>query len=252
MTIFIFVFGLAIGSFLDCLVYRLNKKKKIWKEFLTGRSYCSKCKHQLAWFENIPLFSFIFLRGKCRWCHSPIGWHYPLVELATGIITVLVVFQRWPDGLSCKELLGGVFYLLIAYALIAIFLSDLRYWTIPDQITYPALIISFIFIFLNKDYLNIFVGLVSAAFFIFLVLITKEKGMGWGDVKLAGLMGLFLGFPRLVVALYLAFLTGAVVGVILILLGKKKFKSEIPFGPFLVGAAFIALFWGERIWQFFL
>jgi len=256
----IFFLGLALGSFSNCLVYRLNEGKS-----LRGRSYCPKCKKQLLWHDNIPLASFIFLKGKCRFCHSPIGVHYPLVELSTGVLS-LIVYRfsitnqisnfaspppRWPNGL-----LEGVFYLLITWALIAIFLSDLKYRTIPDQIVYPAMALVIILhlrgvsppsagpLHLGGVLLS---GLGAALFFGLLVLVTRGKGMGLGDVKLAGLMGLFLGFPQIVVALYLAFLTGATVGVILILLGKKKFRSQISFGPFLVVVTFIAWFWGEKI-----
>jgi len=149
-----------------------------------------------------------------------------------------------------------MFYLLITWALIAIFLSDLKYRTIPDQIVYPAMALVIILhlrgvsppsagpLHLGGVLLS---GLGAALFFGLLVLVTRGKGMGLGDVKLAGLMGLFLGFPQIVVALYLAFLTGATVGVILILLGKKKFRSQISFGPFLVVVTFIAWFWGEKI-----
>jgi leader peptidase (prepilin peptidase)/N-methyltransferase len=207
--ILLFFLGLAVGSFISCLVFRVNQENRL-KGLLKGRSYCPKCKKQLFWYDNIPLISFIFLKGRCRWCHSPIGVHYPLVELATGLATLFVFFHlagvevvaspppRWPNGL-----LGGV----------------------------------------------LLSGFGAAGFFWLLVLITRGKGMGWGDVKLAGLMGLFLGYPQIIVALYLAFLTGATAGVILILLGKKKFKSQISFGPFLVGSTFIAWFWGEKIWH---
>jgi len=150
--ILLFFLGLAVGSFISCLVFRVNQENRL-KGLLKGRSYCPKCKKQLFWYDNIPLISFIFLKGRCRWCHSPIGVHYPLVELATGLATLFVFFHlagvevvaspppRWPNGL-----LGGVFFsLLITYALIAIFLTDLRYRTIPDQIIYPAIALVIIF-----------------------------------------------------------------------------------------------------------
>ena len=144
-----------------------------------------------------------------------------------------------------------IYNLLIAYALVAIFISDLRYRTIPDQITYPAMFVAFIWLIIYGQWLMILAGLVAAGFFFLLVLLTRFRGMGLGDVKLAGLMGLFLGFPGIITALYLAFLTGATAGVILILLGKKKFKSQISFGPFLVLATLITWFWGEKIWHLF-
>ncbi|MCX6726095.1 MAG: prepilin peptidase [Candidatus Shapirobacteria bacterium] len=262
MTIFIFVFGIAIGSFIDCLVYRLNKEKNFWKRFLKGRSYCPRCKHQLAWFENIPLCSFFLQKGKCRHCHSLISWRYPLVELFTGLIFV-GVYKWWliPNfnpssdfyifiSLFCQK--QTYLYLYIFLVLLAVFLSDLFYWTIPDQITFPAILIFFIWNIIQGQWLSILAGLAGVIFFLLLVFLTKGKGMGLGDVKLVGLMGLFLGFPRLIVALYLAFLTGAITGVILILIKKKRIDSRIPFGPFLALSAFVALFWGEKIWQFFL
>jgi len=261
IMIFLFVCGLLIGSFLNCLVYRVNEEDSL-KGLLKGRSYCPKCKKQLLWFDNIPLLSFIFLKGKCRWCHSPIGVHYPLVELTTGIITLVVyqfstIYTNQIYNLPASPAGGQftIYNLLITYALVAVFLSDLQYRTIPDQIAYPAILISLIFLIFQYPSIlisNLLSGLVAAGFFFLLVLLTRFRGMGLGDVKLAGLMGLFLGFPRVVVALYLAFLTGATLGVILILLGKKKFKSQISFGPFLVLATFITWFWGEKIWHLFL
>ncbi len=265
----VFILGLAIGSFLNCLVYRINKEDSL-RGLLKGRSYCPKCKKQLLWYDNIPLLSFIFLKGNCRWCHFSIGVHYPLVELLTGVLSLMVykflltnqisdfpnflaggqfsiphftsLSQGWLNGF-----LGGIYYFLITYALIAVFLSDLLYRTIPDQIIYPAIVIALIWSIVNSQWLMILSGIGGAAFFFLLVLLTRFKGMGVGDVKLAGLMGLFLGFPQIILAFYLAFLTGATVGVILILLGKKKLKSQIAFGPFLVVASFISWFCGEKI-----
>ena len=223
----LFLLGLCLGSFINCLVYRLNHGLSP----LVGRSFCPQCKHQLAWRDNIPLISFILLRGKCRYCHSPISVQYPLVELATGILTVSIFNFQF-----------SIINLLIVYALIAIFVSDLRYGTIPDEIVLPAIGLS-----LFKA--NFLAGLGAAGFFLALVLITRGQGMGLGDVKLAALMGLFLGYPKIILALYLAFLTGAFFGVILILLKKKRFGEHIPFGPFLTTSTIIAIFWGEIIWQ---
>jgi leader peptidase (prepilin peptidase)/N-methyltransferase len=214
-----------MGSFINCLVYRVNHGLSFWK----GRSVCPKCKHQLAWKDNLPLLSFLFLRGKCRYCHSPISWQYPLVELAAGILS-LIFFPNW-------------FYVFIAYVLLAIFVSDLRYMIVPDEVLLPAIVVAFLI-----TPRNLVPGLATAGFFYLLNLITHKKGMGLGDMKLAGLMGLVLGWPALAIALYLSFLTGALVGVILVLGKKKKFKSQIAFGPFLCASTFITLIWGEKIW----
>jgi len=239
---FLFSLSVGIGSFINCVVYRVNKGLSP----LRGRSFCPKCKHQLAWFDNIPLLSFILLHGKCRYCGKPISWQYPLVELAAGILAVLVA------QLSNYEFRVTSYNLLISWALLAIFVSDLLYTTILDEILYPTLLIVFIYlIFHSLNFLisNFLISLLVAGFFYFLVLVTHGKGMGLGDIKLAGLMGLILGWPKIIVALYLAFLTGALVGIILILLGKKKFGQYIPFGPFLAGATILSLFYGELIWE---
>ena len=230
--VLIFFLGLAVGSFVNCLVYRLNTgRQSLW-----GRSFCDYCQHKLPWYDNLPLLSFLLLRGKCRWCHSPIGVHYPLVELLTGILFVWIYLwvKSW-SGNTLSFYISISLYLYISASFIALFLSDLQYRTIPDQITYPAILISLIFLIFQYPSIlisNLLSGLGAAGFFFLLVLLTRFRGMGLGDVKLAGLMGLFLGFPKVIVALYLAFLTGATAGVILILLGKKKFKSQISFGHF--------------------
>ena len=206
---------------------------------MRGRSFCPKCRHQLAWRDNIPLLSFLFLRGCCRCCHSPIASYYPLVELAGGVLTVLVISSQL-----------SVISLILAYFLLAVFVSDWLYQTIPDQIVYPAIILTGFYLLITNYGLlitNLFSGLAAAGFFGALVWLTKGKGMGLGDVKLAGSMGLILGWPRIALAIILAFLTGAIVGVILVLLNKKTMRSQIAFGPFLIAATFISLFWGEKI-----
>ncbi len=243
ILLLIFIFGLCFGSFLNVLVYRLPRSLPI-----TGRSFCPQCKKKIVWYDNIPLLSFIFLKGRCRNCHSPISWQYPLVELSTAVLTVMA-YQLLTGQVFNFQLL---FNLLIIYALITIFFADLRYEIIPDQIVYPAMVISIIYVALTTYYLlltTFISAVVAAGFFFLLHWLTRGRGMGLGDVKLAGLMGLVLGFPGIAMALYLAFLTGAAWGVILILVGKKKLKSQIPFGPFLAGATIFTLFYGEAIWE---
>ncbi len=250
----LFIVGLCLGSFINCVVFRLNHNLSP----LRGRSICPGCKHQLSWLDNIPLLSFAFLGGRCRYCHKPISWQYPLVELVSGLVTVFVVFHlagvevvappppRWPNGL-----LGGViFNLLITYSLITIFVSDLLYGTIPDEIVGFGVLASLIFLIFQFPTIlvtNLLTAATAAVCFFVLVLITRHKGMGMGDVKFVFFMGLILGFPLSVVALFLAFLTGALVGVILILVKKKRFGQTIPFGPFLCSATWIIIFWGEKI-----
>jgi leader peptidase (prepilin peptidase)/N-methyltransferase len=240
----LFLFGLAVGSFLNCLIYRFNKGLSPFK----GRSFCPQCRHQLAWKDNLPLLSFLFLHGRCRYCHSPISWQYPLVEIATGILTLFII--HYSLFILGDSFLMTVYFLLISYALIVIFVSDLRYGTILDEVILPAMGLAILYSIINHQLsiINFLLsGLGAAGFFLALVAVTRGKGMGMGDVKLAGLMGLVLGWPKIVIALYLAFLTGALVGVILVLIGKKRFGEHLAFGPFLTAALGIMIIWGDQI-----
>jgi len=268
--LFIFVFGTICGSFLNCVIYRLE----IGESFLKGRSYCPHCKHVLTWQDLIPIFSFLILKGKCRYCHQKISWQYPLVELATGILFVstLIYFFSKTSILvnSAMTELTSIYYLVIACFLIIIFVYDLKHYIIPDKVIYPAIAIAFLyqlfkiwdlgfvpnFEFRISNFQTLANPLLSAflasLFFLMIVLISQGKWMGVGDIKLAFLMGLFLGWPKILLALFLAFFIGAIIGIELIILGKKTLKSEIPFGPFLVSGTFLALFFGQKILDWYL
>jgi len=255
---FIFLIGLFIGSFLNVLVDRLPREESVIK----GRSHCERCKNELAWFDLIPLFSFIALKGKCRYCHAHLSFYYPIVEVITGILFVLVfIFVNQEDVtykvLSIRYVWELLYYLFITSSLIVIFFTDLRYGIIPDKIIFPAILVSATYlILLNVQHSMLpylFSALGACLFFLFLFLITKGRGMGFGDVKFAFLMGLILGFPKIVVSLYVAFLTGAIVGCILIIWRKKKLSgTSIPFGPFLAIGVLVAIFYGEILAQNFL
>ncbi|MDP1538650.1 MAG: prepilin peptidase [bacterium] len=254
-SLIIFLFGLIVGSFLNCVIYRLE----VGGNFLKGRSFCPLCKHELAWQDLIPVFSFIFLRGKCRYCREKISFQYPLVELATGILFVLI-FWIFDFGFHLAFgfwILSFLYYLLISCFLIVIFVYDLKHYIIPDKIIYPALFVSGIWYLVSGIFFNfytryemlntIYSAIGAALFFLIIVLISRGKWMGVGDIKLAFLMGLILGWPNILVALFSAFFIGAIIGVGLVFSGKKTMKSEVPFGPFLVTGTFIALFWGQEI-----
>jgi len=268
--LFIFVFGTICGSFLNCVIYRLE----IGESFLKGRSYCPHCKHVLTWQDLIPIFSFLILKGKCRYCHQKISWQYPLVELATGILFVstLIYFFSKTSILvnSAMTELTSIYYLVIACFLIIIFVYDLKHYIIPDKVIYPAIAIAFLyqlfkiwdlgfvpnFEFRISNFQTLANPLLSAflasLFFLMIVLISQGKWMGVGDIKLAFLMGLILSFPNILVALFLAFFIGAIIGIGLIIARKKTLKSEIPFGPFLVSGTFLALFFGQKILDWYL
>jgi len=248
----IFVLGLAVGSFLNCVIYR----QEVGESFLKGRSYCPNCKHTLSWIDLIPLFSFLFLKGECRYCHKKISLQYPLVELFTAILFILVAFYSFPN------LLVTSYWLLITSLLIIIFVFDLKHYIIPDGVIYSAIAISgiwylvsgiFFYAYTKYQTLNtLYSALGTALFFLIIVLISRGKWMGVGDIKLAFFMGLFLGWPNILVGLFLAFFIGAIIGIGLIIFGKKKMSSEVPFGPFLVAGTFLALFFGQNLINWYL
>ncbi len=270
--LFIFLFGSAAGSFLNVVICRLETGEGIIK----SRSHCPKCGQTLRWYDLIPILSFLLLRGRCRYCGKPISWQYPLVEIITGLMFLLVFwnlkFETWNLIGHWSLVIGNFalscYMLYVVCSLLVIFVYDLRHYIIPDKIIYPAVILTLIFHFfeiLNFGHWNLFgiwdlgfgiwrpfffyllAGIGAAVFFLALVFITRGRGMGLGDVKLAFLMGLVLGWPKILLALFSAFFIGAMVGLILVILNKKTLKSQIPFGPFLVAATVFALFLGDKI-----
>ena len=224
----LFVLGLVFGSFISALTWRYPRKISIKK----GRSICPNCKNQIGWFDNIPLLSFILLGGKCRSCKRPISWRYPVIELATGIGFLLIGFQ--------------VLWLIIFCILEVIFVIDLEHRIIPDLFVFLGILVV-LFTIHYSPFTGLFAGFFAASLLILIHLVTKGRGMGLGDVKLAVLGGVLVGPNLLPIWLFLAFLTGAAVGIILILGGYARLKSRIAFGPFLVVAIPLALLYGEKI-----
>ncbi|MEK7592269.1 MAG: prepilin peptidase [Patescibacteria group bacterium] len=246
MGIFVFLFGLVFGSFANVLIDRGDDIS-----VLTDRSHCDFCKKNLSWFELIPIFSFVFQRGRCNTCKKKLSIQYPLVELVMGLAFLLVysLFALQSD-------FSLVFYLLLTFAFVVLFIADLKYYILPDSMIVLSLFCIIAIYFLSPvnplPYLISAIG--AGGFFFCLWLITKGRGMGFGDVKLACVMGLLLGYPKIIVALYIAFLTGALYGVILILGKKKTLKSAVAFGPFLLFGLALSVYFGDRIiqlWQTF-
>jgi len=277
--ILIFIFGLCIGSFLNVVILRL----RTGEEFVKGRSHCPQCGHVLKWYENVPLLSFIILRGKCSACQQKISWQYPIVEFVTGIlflISFIIVFSFDQPSLASffsNEWVGGIniniysitlllYYFITISFLILIFVFDLKYYLIPDKITLPAIITLLIFqaVLLilknNSNYsllithysLFIFSAIIISGFFWLQYILSRGKWIGGGDIRLGFLMGLILGWPLGLVALSLAYILGAIAALPLLVLRKKTMKSEVPFGVFLTTATFIAMFWGNKILDWYL
>lgn len=278
-----FLIGMVLGSFAKALADRSLKGRSFW-----GRSYCPNCKHKLAWYDLFPILSYIFLLGKCRYCHKKIPPEYPVTEIILGILVGFLFLQSiFPFSILILDLVFKTFFIVI---LAALFLTDLKKMLIPDRIVKPAILIGVISLFAvtiykivylyyylsgstvgrlllppKSDYFQrhaliiaeplifgVLMGLAIGGFFYALIVLTKGKGMGGGDVKLGAFMGLMLGFPLSLLALVLSFLTGAVFSVGLIIAGKKHFGQTIPFGPFLVLGSLIALFWGNQIINWYL
>lgn len=219
------------------VIYRLPRRQSV----VAPRSYCPRCEHPVKWYDNIPVVSYVLLRGQCRYCGQPITMRYLTVELLTAVLWVLAGVKfgfDWP-------LLPS---LLLLTSLIAIFYIDLDHHIIPNVIVLPVAVIGLganIAIAPDRWLELLAAGLLSAAFF-FIVALAVPGGMGMGDVKLAGMLGFFLG-KAVLVGLFLGFALGAVSGIILMAAGIKGRKSRIPFGPFLASGAVIALFYGDRL-----
>lgn len=244
------ILGLVFGSFITALTYRSVRSISI----AHGRSKCPKCKAPIAWHDNIPLLSYILLGGKCRKCHAPISRRYPLIEVATALtfIGTYVLVQppysvEWLAGL---KVLALPYVLVMAVLLISICVTDLEEKIIPDTLVFSGVIITF-FALLLSDYDGLYRQLLSgsgaAIFFLALWGATKGKGMGMGDIKLAFLVGLIFGARLTLVWGFVAFISGAAIGLVLIGLRKTKFGREIPFGPFMVGAAALCLIGGNKL-----
>ena len=260
MLIIFFLFGLIIGSFLNAVVYRLQMAQT-----LLGRSYCPKCKKQIDWYDNIPLISFILLKFQCRKCKKKISWQYPLVEFFTGIIFALVGWKFFNLG-DTQSYLSTLYYLGIVSFLITIFVYDWLYMEIPSIALWLGGIWAVVFsIYFDLNIaekitsvfqVSLFSGMVAAAvafaFFFSLVYFSKEKWMGMGDALLVIFLGLFLGWPQILLGLFLAFNLGALYSIFLLLFKKKSIKSQIPFGPFLVIGSIITMLFYDIIMKWYL
>lgn len=246
---FLFVLGLLVGSFLNVVVFRMERQVS----FVGGRSRCLSCNHQLAWYDNIPLLSFLYLQGKCRYCSTKLSWQYPIVEMVTGILFALsfLILKNYSEWLQ----LGVAFFLLLSICFaILITVYDLRFSVIPDVFLWGInlsaagfLGLHWLFIpegvvqFLPDFYSAVFGALVAGGFFFLLVSFSKETWMGWGDVWLGIWGGMLVGLPLIQIFITLSFTLGAVVGLGLLYRQKKTLKAELPFAPYLLLAGFFIL-----------
>jgi leader peptidase (prepilin peptidase) / N-methyltransferase len=246
MNIFVFIFGAAIGSFLNVCIVRLPEKTSI----VQPRSKCPYCHHPIRNGDNIPLISFIILRGKCRDCGGKISWRYPLVEFITALLALLLFLQFGP---TLKFL---IFFIFTAVLIVVTFI-DLDHQIIPDIITLPGIPIFFLLaIFIVKiPWMDALIGLLIGGGVLFAIafvyeFLTKREGMGGGDIKLLAMIGGFLGWKSLMFVLLFSSFSGAIIGLMAMIIKKQDMKYAVPFGPFLSAAAVAYLFLGDALMRF--
>ena len=248
---FVFIFGLIIGSFLNVVIYRLHEKKNFF-----GRSFCQNCKKIISWRDNIPLFGFLNLKGRCRFCQAKISLQYPLVELAVAVFFVLAYLQsdfsvfdfQVYDFLFLIRDFGLISFLII------VFVYDLRWYLILDSVVIPAIIFAVAMnLFLGYGLMNLLLGIIiGGGFFLVQFLLSSGRWIGGGDIRLGILMGAILGWKLLLVAMFLAYVVGSIISIGLIFSKRKKFSSKIPFGTFLSAATIASMLYGEIILQWYL
>lgn len=280
-TFWLFILGSAFGSFLKVIADRYDPDKFILKKStLGGRSGCPACGHKLDWFELVPLFSWVFLRGQCRKCKNKIGLSYPLVEIISGLIFVFVPYFL-SNTFIIKSSICQVFsascftfnasWILVFLALLLLSLIDVRLRIIPDEINIFLIILGVLIVLLmpsgvttdnhsfvgayalltgfqDKLLLNRLIGfLFGGVFYAVLILITRGRAMGMGDLKLSAALGVVFGWPDIVFITFFSFIVGTIFSLPSMILGKRGPKSMIPFGPFIAISALITFFFGEKL-----
>ena len=248
IKLFLFLAGLCVGSFINVCIYRLPLNLSI----VTPGSFCPNCKNKLKWYHNIPVFSYIFLKGQCAFCGKKISVKYPLIEIISGLI---FIFNFAYFGLN----LSFAIYLFFELLLLIVIVVDLEYMIIPDEISIGGIIAGFILAFFRNDltWIDSILGIViGGGILLFIIkgyyLLTGKEGMGGGDVKLLAMIGAFLGYKSLLFVVFISSMLGTVIGVPLMLLKSKDVSYAIPFGPFLSIAAVIYIYAGQTIINWYL
>jgi leader peptidase (prepilin peptidase) / N-methyltransferase len=242
-SLIVFVFGLIIGSFCNVVIYRLPQGKSI----VTPGSQCRSCGHSIHPWDNIPLLSYVLLRGRCRFCKEPISIRYPAVELATAILYVLLWYEF---GFGLPFVLYG----LLTSALLVVALIDFDHKIIPNIVTLPGLAMGLGLSLwtLPITPLDSLLGLLIGGTLFYLIALVSKGGMGGGDIKLIAMIGAFLGWQGTLFTIFSGALLGSLVGVMLMLIGRKGRKDKVPFGPFLSGGAILFILAGDDLIRWYL
>ncbi|MGH7234276.1 MAG: prepilin peptidase [Candidatus Saccharimonadales bacterium] len=246
------ILGLALGSFVNAFVWRLHEGKS----WVNARSMCPKCHHELSAIDLVPLLSWLWLGGKCRYCQSKISLQYPIIE-ALGTLLFLLSYALWPDSIRGAEVIVFSLWLLITTGLVALALYDLRYMLLPTKLIYSllgfAIIMSVLIVARSNTPLKTFLGLlvgslIGGGIFYLIYILSSGKWIGGGDVRIGFLLGLLAATPaRSLLLIFVASLIGTIVSLSLMSLSRLKRSSLIPFGPFLICALFIVQFYGQDI-----
>ena len=242
------IFGLIIGSFLNVLIYRIPRHKNV----AFDRSACPDCGKQIAWYHNIPVLSYLILLGRCANCRQPISLRYPTVEVINALMYLYFV---WRFGISTEFAIFSA----LASALLVIFFIDLDFQIIPDVITLPGMIAGLAVSFLPEGIgiVSSLIGLVVGGGALYLVALIgdylfKKESMGGGDIKMAGMLGTFIGWKKVLLVFMLSAVVGLIVSLIIMMFSKSLRRNRvIPFGPFLSIAAVVALLYGDQIIRFY-
>jgi leader peptidase (prepilin peptidase)/N-methyltransferase len=243
----VFVYGLFIGSFLNVCIYRIPKKASI----VWPGSKCPSCDSPIRFYDNIPVISWLVLRGRCRSCNSWISVRYPVVELIAALFA-LVFYHKYSMTLEF------IIYYALACALIVVTFIDIDIQEIPDEISLGGIVIGLVLVYwLPLSYRDSLIGMVLGGGVLLAVIygyyfITKKQGMGGGDVKLLAMIGVFIGWQGVLFTIFAASLIGSVIGVTWVYINRKDMKAAIPFGPFLSIGALIYILWGPPLinWYF--
>jgi leader peptidase (prepilin peptidase) / N-methyltransferase len=232
------IFGLVLGSFLNVVVARLPEGRSLWRP----RSACPGCGAGIGWHDNIPIVSFVVLRGRCRACGVAIPWRYPVIEASTALLFVLAYLVY---GISAALIPA----LLLLAGLVAITFIDLERQIIPDRLTIPGIVTGIVANVATGavPWLDCVIGAALAGTLFLVIILASGGGMGGGDMKLAAMLGAFLGWPLTLVALFVAVIAGGAAAVVILGSGRLGRKDPIPFGPFLAFGGAAALLWGRRL-----
>lgn len=238
-----FLLGLALGSFCNVVIYRLHSGESP----VRGRSKCPHCKHELASQDLIPLLSFVALRGRCRYCRKPISLHYPVVELAMGVLTLTMVLRFGVSVAAAVGIVLSAFYLII-------FAYDLLHKLILDRVSVPAMVVALVgSLLLQRTFSSIVLGgILGLGFFLLQYLVSRGRWIGGGDIRLGAVLGLSLGWPLVVVAIIIAYFSGTIVALALIIGKRRTWSSTVPFGTFLSFGGIVTFLWGSDMLAWYL